>query len=228
MIEQVRASIPKAAVAFATLLLLLGVNGERPVTQQSAWSVERELDAFSRALSGVTKYSATVSIFDKKGDQTQNVVFDYSFSKPSNVRVHVISGPNTGITLDWNGGSTIVARRGSGLLSMFSKTVSLHDPLVTTLQGASIDQLSFGAILSHAQQEIGRLSLTPGGTIDGVPANSLTLIPNDSASGAGLTREIVIMSAATHLPIRVLGYDGPALVSNVGFSNVKLTCCSSI
>ena len=30
---------------------------------------------------------------------------------------------------------------------MFKRTLSLHDPLVTTLRGSSIDQLSFGAIL---------------------------------------------------------------------------------
>ena len=186
-----------------------------------AGSAAHELDAFARALAGVTKYSATVSIFDQKDAQTQNVVFDYTFTKPSNVTVHVISGPNTGITLNWDGGPTIVAHKGSGLIAMFSKTLSLHDPLITTLQGASIDQLSFGAILSHAQQEAGRLSIAPAGVINGVAANALTLVP-ESPGESGLTREVVEMSAATHLPIRVMGYDGSTLVSNIGFSNVKL------
>ena len=221
MKQQGRLPLLKAASACATLLLLLGLNCGRATAQQPASAVERELDAFAHALSGVAKYSATVTIFDQKGAQTQNCVFDYTFSKPSNVKVHVISGTNAGVTLDWSGGPTIVARRGSGLISMFSKTLSLHDPLVTTLQGASIDQLSFGAILSHAQQQIDRLSLIPGGAVDGVPANALTL--TGSAADSGLTREVVEISSVTHLPIRVLGYDGSTLVSSIGFSNIKLT-----
>jgi hypothetical protein len=172
-------------------------------------------------LSGVTKYSARIAVFDQKGSQTQNTVFDYTFCKPSKVTVHVIAGTNKGITLDWNGGPTIVAH-GSGVLSIFSKTLSLHDPLVTTLQGASIDQLSFGAILSQAQQAVGRLSWSPDGIVDGIEVNGLILTPAGSTSDAGLTRQVVEMSTVTHLPMRVLGYAGPTLVSSVGFSNVKL------
>ncbi len=211
---------PTIASTFAALLVVVGMNGVPASAQPPAASAERELDAFARAIAGVTKYSATVSIFDQKDEQSQNVVFDYTFRKPSNVTVHVVSGPNTGITLEWTGGPTLEAHKGTGLMAMFKRTLSLHDPLVTTLQGASIDQLSFGAILAHAQQEAARLSLTPGATIDGVPANVLTLVPG--AASAGLTREVVQMSATTHLPMRVLGYNGSALVSNIGFSNIKL------
>ncbi len=214
-----------AACAAALSTLAAGGSGvASPTTHPTATSgaASRELDAFARALAGVSRYSATVSIYDRKGAQSQNVVFDYAFSKPSNVTVHVITGPNTGIRLDWNGGATVVARRGSGLAAMFSKTLSLHDPLITTLQGASIDQLSFGAILSHAQQALDRLSVAPGGTVDGVTTNVLTLIPDAPTIDAGVTREVVEMSAATHLPIRVLGYNGATLVSTIGFSNITL------
>lgn len=57
------------------------------------------LDAFARAWAGVTAYSATVAVFEQKGAQVQNVVFNYSFRKPSSVTVHVASGPNAGVTL---------------------------------------------------------------------------------------------------------------------------------
>ena len=218
----------RVASACAILVFVLVLGCGRASAQLAARTppsrpVERELDAFAHALSGVTKYSATVTIFDQMDAQTQNVVFAYTFSKPSNVTVRVIAGPNAGITLDWNGGSTIVARRGSGLAAMFSKTLSLHDPLVTTLRGASIDQLSFGAILSRAQLEVDRLSLIPGGTIDGVPANALSMVSTGSAANPNLTREVVEMSVPTHLPIRVLGYNGLTLVSSIGFSDVKLS-----
>jgi hypothetical protein len=192
-----------------------------PLASQSE-AAAREIAAFAHAWAGITGYSATVTIFDKKGTQTQNVVFDYLFQKPSNVTVHVIAGPNAGVTLTWNGGQTVVARRGSGLAAMFTKTFSLHDPLVTTLRGSSIDQLSFGAILAHGQQEAGSLSEAPGEVIDGVATNAVTLTMAASTADAGLKREVVELSTVTHLPMRVLGYEGSALVRDVDFSNIKL------
>ena len=80
----------------------------------------------------------------------------------------------------------------------------------------------FGAILGHAQQEAGRLSEAPGGAIDGVPSDAVTLIPSAPAADAALTREVVEISTATHLPMRVLGYDGKTLVRKVEFSNLTM------
>jgi outer membrane lipoprotein-sorting protein len=182
----------------------------------------REIAAFAGTWAGVTGYSATVTIFDQKGTQTQNLVFDYTFRKPSSVTVRVVAGPNAGVTLTWDGGTTVVARRGSGLAALFKRTLSLHDPQVTTLRGSSIDQLSFGAILAHGQQQAGSLSEAPGEAIDGVAVNAVTLVPAGSASDAGLTREVVELSTVTHLPVRVLAYDGPTLVRRIDFSNVKV------
>ena len=48
------------------------------------------------------------------------------------------------------------------------------------------------------------------------------LIPAGSVTSAGLTREVVELSALTHLPLRVLGYEGSTLVRRIDFSNVKL------
>jgi hypothetical protein len=227
-------SFPKIAAACATALLILAANGGSAIAQQPASlspvtkaltttsSAARELAAFARAWAGVTAYGATITIFDQKDTQTQNVVFDYTFTKPSNVRVHVTGGSNTGVTLDWNGGPTVVAHRGSGLEAMFSKTLSLHDPLVTTLNGASIDQLSFGAILAHVQQQPGSVSEAPGDAINGVAVNAVTLIPSTSATDAGLTREVLELSAMTHLPVRLLGYEGSTLARKIDLSNIKL------
>ncbi len=223
---------------FAALLLIDPISvladapqGARPspvtspaTTPQASQSgaAAREIAAFARAWAGVIGYSATVTIFEQKGTQTQNVVFDYTFRKPSNVTVHVVAGQNAGVTLTWDGGATVVAWRGSGLAAMFKRTLSLHDPLVTTLRGSSIDQLSFGAILAYGEQQAGSLSEAPGELIDGVAVNAVTLIPAAAATDAGLTREVVELSAETHLPLRVLGYEGSTLVRRIDFSNVKL------
>ncbi|HTW85409.1 MAG TPA: hypothetical protein VMD91_15175 [Candidatus Sulfotelmatobacter sp.] len=178
------------------------------------------LGQFATAWATVTSYTATVSIFERAGTQTQNVVLEYTFHRPSNVSVHVDAGPNAGVTMVWDGGTTVVAHRGSGLAALFKKTFPLHDPLATTIRGSSVDQLSFGAILAHAQDETGRLTQAPQADIDGVGVAAVTLTSADPAADAGLTREIVELSSTTRLPVQVLGYDGTMLVRKIDFSNV--------
>jgi hypothetical protein len=56
--------------------------------------------------------------------------------------VRVIKGPNAGVTLKWDGGTTAQATRGGGLFAaLFKRTISLQDPLVTTIRGSSMDEL---------------------------------------------------------------------------------------
>jgi len=193
----------------------------QPLPAASA-AATHELDAFAAAWAPITAYTATVTVFEQQGTEVQHVVFDYSFRKPSSVTVHVLAGPNAGVTLAWDGGTNVVAHRGSGLAALFKRTLSLHDPLATTIRGSSIDQLSFAAILAHARQQAGRLSAVPGDVIGGVAVDALTLIPATPAADVGLTREVIELSTATHLPMRALGYDGATLVRNVEFSNVQL------
>ncbi len=125
----------------------------QPLPAASA-AATHELDAFAAAWAPITAYTATVTVFEQQGTEVQHVVFDYSFRKPSSVTVHVLAGPNAGVTLAWDGGTNVVAHRGSGLAALFKRTLSLHDPLATTIRGSSIDQLSFAAILAHARQQV--------------------------------------------------------------------------
>ncbi len=176
--------------------------------------------AFALAWVGITGYSARITLFEQQGTQTQQEVFDYTFVKPSSATMHVITGPNAGVTVVWNGGNTVVAHRGSGLSAMFKKTFPLHDPQVTTIRGSSLDQLSFGAILAHGADTAGVISAGNGPTIDGVPTDEVTLIPTNAVIDTGLTQEVIDLSKVTHLPVRLLGYEGTTLVRTVDFSDV--------
>ncbi len=185
-------------------------------------AIPAALAAFDRAWTNITGYSATVTIFERKGTTVQNAVFEYTFHKPANATVHYDKGPNSGVTAVWSGGNTVVAHRGSGLTALFKKTFALHDPAVTTIRGSSIDELSFAAILAHAHDTPGTISAGTGPVIDGVATDAVTLIPNSSGSDTALTREIVDISTTSNLPIRVLGYEGETLVRQIDFSNIKL------
>jgi hypothetical protein len=187
-----------------------------------AFDAPGPLIGFAQAWAGLGAYSTTVNAFERKGPEEVDVKMDYAFHKPSNVKIHLITGPNAGANLAWDGGDTVTGWRG-GLLSFFKKTFSLHDSYVSTTRGASIDQLSFGAILDHAQHEPGKLATAPPEQIDGVTVDVVTLTPADPAHDGGLTREVVELSPSTHLPVRVLGYEGSTLVRKVDFSKLTLT-----
>ena len=94
--------------------------------------------------------------------------------------------------------------------------------MVMTIRGSSVDQLSFSAILAHAHQASGNVSEAPGDLIDGVLTDAVTLVPLDPAADAGLSREIIEISPTTNVPMRVLGYDGPTVVRQIDFADVKL------
>lgn len=205
-------SIARTSVAPVALAAAGAARGR---TLPPAWI------AFRSAWAGIAGYSATVTVFERKGAQAQHVVFDYNFRKPTSATVRVVQGPNAGVTLVWNGGSSMEAHRGSGLIAQLKRKISLHDPLATTIRGSSIDQLSYGAILAHAQRTPGTVSQARGPVIDGISTDAVGLIPTTSASNAGLTREVVVISKTTHFPMRVLGYAGRMLVRRIDYSKVK-------
>ncbi len=218
-------------VISSLVLVVLGItslpagaqpSAAAPTSVLASPSPPPALKAFANAWDGVTAYSATVTTFEQKGSNVQNMVFDYSFRKPSSVIVRILKGPNTGVTLKWDGGTTMQASRGRGFFAaLFKRTISLHDPLVTTIRGSSINELSYGALLAHAEQTPGTLSQSAGETIDDVPTEAFSLIPADPGADAGFTREVMEISSATQLPIRILGYDGTTLVRKVDFADVK-------
>ncbi len=207
-----------AAIAAAQLLLQTTICV--PVCAQSA---EADVAAFARAWDGVASYSTRVTLFERKGENVQNIVMDYEFRKPSSFTVHVIDGPNKGVILNWNGGTTVYATRGRGLFgNLFKKKFSLHDPSITTIRGSSFDELSYGAILTHIKNTPGTLSEGAEESIGDIAAQSISLTPQNSSLDAGFTREVIDISTATHFPVRVQGYDGTTLVRQIVFSDIKI------
>jgi hypothetical protein len=196
-------------------LVLLGVAQVTPARMMPpAWI------AFALTWASISGYSARVSVSEEHGAKTQQESFDYTFSKPSTATMHMVTGPNAGVTLEWNGGATVVAHRGSGFVAMFKKTFPLHDPQVTTIRGSSIDQLSFSAILTHGADTAGVIASGTGPIIGGFATDEVTLVPANAVIDTGLTLEVIDFSKDTHLPVRLLGYESTVLVRTIEFSNV--------
>jgi hypothetical protein len=181
-----------------------------------AWS------AFASTWAGIVAYSATVTAFERAGSRAETLVVDYRFRKPSNVTARIVSGPNPGAILVWDGGPTMSAHLGSGLMYVLQKKLSLHDPSATSPRGSSIDQLSFAYVLDHGQSTPGTVLQRPGEVVAGVATEAVEIVPLAPADDGGLTREVVELSPTTHVPVRILGYEGLTLVRKIDFTNVTL------
>ncbi len=178
------------------------------------------LDAFAKSWSALHGYNATIQLYEVKGGSNEHAVFTYSFIKPSTVAMHINQGPNSGANVKWAGGPTVYASKSGAFGITMGKTVSLTDPLVSSLRGYSVSDLSFAGILAHAQQTGGTLS--SGATkLDGAMVTAVTLNVANPAQDNGMTREVLYLSPNTQLPLRVDGFAGNQLVRQYRFAVTK-------
>lgn len=191
----------------ATLLLLaVAATASAPAQTQPP-----ALAAAAAAYAKIAGYKTTAHVYQVKGTQTQNSVYDYTYTKPTSISMYIVSGPNNGATVTWSGGTSVRAGKG-----MFTKSVDLTDALVTSLRGMTIVQLSFGSILQHASETAGSLS-SGTTTLGGATVNLVNLDVANPQGDNGLTREVLYLSQTTNLPVRVDGFIGATLVQTVSF-----------
>jgi hypothetical protein len=206
--------------------IIAGVAGALAASGASDAAMARDalhtLEAFQAACAALSGYSAKVTAFERKGDEAEVVVFDYTFHRPSLVSIQVLRGATAGVRLAWSGGPTVTARRGAGPIGLFRRSLPLRDPSLLSPRGSSIDELSFGRILAHALQTPGTIVEGPRGSVNGIPTVSLVFTPANPAADRGYTRETVDLSAAGHLPVRISGYEGSTVVRQIDFGDLKL------
>jgi hypothetical protein len=101
-----------------------------------------------------------------------------------------------------------------------TKSVSLSDPLVTSLRGYTVSDLSLPGILAHAQQTEGMM-YTGTTTVNGGTVTAVTLNVANPSQDNGMTREVLYLSQGTQLPVRVDGFVGNQLVRMYRFTITK-------
>jgi len=178
------------------------------------------LDQFAKAWSSLDGYTATIRLYEIKGGNTEHAVFAYTYRKPQSVTMKVISGPNAGATVTWSGGSTVSASKSGPFGITMGKNVGLNDPLVTSLRGYTVSDLSLPGILAHAQQTAGSSS-SGTATLNGGSVTAVTLNVADPSQDNGMTREVLYLSQSTQLPVRIDGFVGDQLVRTYSFTITK-------
>jgi hypothetical protein len=66
------------------------------------------------------------------------------------------------------------------------------------------------------------MSEAPGPTVDGVATDAVTMIPSDPAKSRNLTKETILLSRTTHLPVEHMGWEGDKLVEQEMFTDQKI------
>jgi outer membrane lipoprotein-sorting protein len=173
---------------------------------------------FTDAWAKVDDYTVTIKVHETQGTNVQDRVYHYAYKKPHFAKIDIVSGAGRGSGSVWSGGDTVKGHQG-GLFSGVKMSVSLHDGRATSLRGDTIDQASFQSVADEFKTGKVEGPATTA-TVDGVAADVVTV--DLAAPVNGVTKRVVALSKATHLPVRRSGYAGDTLVKQEDFSDLTV------
>ena len=179
------------------------------------------LSEFAEAWSAIDNYSCTIQSHDVEGTNVQDRTEHYWFKKPTNAKIEIVAGPGRGSGAVWHGGDKVLGHLG-GILAGIKQSVSINDRRATSLRGDTIESASFAGILAYYQGAKGTISESAGEAINGTPTDEVSLKIANVAANHNVTRDVLYLSKATHLPVRRVKYEGDTLVKQQDFSSVKL------
>lgn len=198
----------RESILSPVLALAIGLLGATPAPAATAF-----LETWAKT----TSYTADIKVHETKGSDVQDRTYHYAYLKPHFAKIDVTGGSGRGGGVTWDGGDTVSGHQG-GLLSGIHLKVSIHDARTVSLRGDTIDGGSFqnmaDAIRAAASETVSEE------TLNGVVADAIA-VPYADANGA--TKRVIVLSRATHLPVRRLTYAGDVVVKAEDFSNVNPT-----
>ena len=177
--------------------------------------------AFKKTNDTIKDYTETVTTHEVQGGKTEDRVYHFSYQKPTYARSAIVSGPGHGGEAVWHGGDQVKGHQG-GFLSGIKLVISIHDGRATDLRGKTIDAAFYPSIIAAMDGNGGKMTEEPGPTVDGAATDSVVLIPSDPSKVRGLTKDVIVISRTTHLPVEHMGYQGAQLVEDEKFTDVKL------
>jgi outer membrane lipoprotein-sorting protein len=158
------------------------------------------LSDFANAWAKVEDYTCQITTHETTGADVQDRTYAYAFKKPHAAKSEITAGPGKGAKLVWNGG----ANRAMGL------------------RGDTLESTSFASILASYQSDKGTISESTTDTILGVPIDTVTMLVANPSANKDVSKDVLFISRATHLPVRRARYEGNILVKQEDFINVKV------
>jgi outer membrane lipoprotein-sorting protein len=205
----------RPAVAAAGVFLIAA--SRLPVDAASEPSA---IAAASSAFAKVDDYHMKIVVHETAGERSQDRTYDVLFKKPLMEKIEIVAGQDKGSGIVWLGGDKVRGHHG-GLLSGIHLTFDLHNSQVLTLRGDGVDTATIPAMLDEFTKVKGTVTAAPGPDIDGSPTDSITLDVADPAALGGVSRVVLYLSSATHLPLRREQFAGTQLVKSETITEMK-------
>ncbi|MDQ2909190.1 MAG: hypothetical protein M3R44_07565 [Candidatus Eremiobacteraeota bacterium] len=180
------------------------------------------LDDFASAWSRIGSYSATLTMHETEGTSVQDRTYAYTFAKPDTATIAITSGPGRGGKVSWSGGDEVTGSP-PGILSAIKVHMSLQDPRVTSLRGDTVAMASFRWLLDHMRKTHGTTSQAAGPAVEGKATSEVSLAVANPASNNDITRDVVLLSRLTKLPVEFKRYIGTSLVKDIHYSDIVTT-----
>lgn len=178
------------------------------------------ITAFDDAFAKVNDYTMTVKAHEVLGTATQDRVYHYAFKRPTSAKVDIVTGDGAGSGGVWKGGDTVKGHK-KVLFFTGSRTVPLHDPQATSLRGYTIPDGLMQDEVDKYKQIKGVSIQKTGPDVDGVATDEIDLNVADPSANQGVTRMVLLLSKATHWPVRQTRYAGDKVVAEASFSDIK-------
>lgn len=179
------------------------------------------LAQFATAVASLRDYTTTAVVFEQLNDGSQVESRTYAFKVlvPSALSATIVSGPGAGAATAWRGGGTVTTHQ-AGRLAAIKLTVAIDDPRVQTLRGDTVDTGTFTYDLQYMLATPGTLAESAGPTIAGSATRAVTLRVKDPAVAA-VTKAVLDVSTASHLPVRRQLFVGSTIVKTETFAATK-------
>lgn len=180
------------------------------------------LDEANAAFGKINDYVMSVVVHetDNAGKNVEDRTYQYSFLKPTDVKLAITAGSHRGAGVVWKGGDKVKGHDG-GFLSGIKLTLDIHNGRVVSLRGDTIDSGTIPAMLDRFKTIKGDVTEAPGPAIEGQATDEVTLKVADPSSDGGVTKEQLFLSRTSHLPLRRMRYVGEALVKSENVSSFK-------
>jgi outer membrane lipoprotein-sorting protein len=206
------------AIAFAFLLVA--------VAPRSAAAAENKptpaLEEFGKAYAAIKDYQFQIVAHETTDDgkHVEDRVYLFRYRKPADAQIMVQQGRDRGGAATWHGGDTVSGHHG-GLLSGIHLTKSIHDRDTTSLRGDVLTSDAYDTELKHFADTAGTLAESAGPSIDGQATTVVTLVVADPKANANVSKDVLFLSNASHLPLGRDQYVGQLLVKTEKFKEIK-------
>ena len=180
------------------------------------------LEAFEKVSAGVTDLQEQIVTHETSDDgkSVQDRTYLFRWRKPSDAQMQVLSGPDKGGAATWHGGDTVSGHHG-GFLSGVHMTRSIHDHDATSLRGDILLTDVYEYTIKHFTTTAGTLAEGVGATLDGQATTAVTLTVTDPKANANVSKDVLYLSNASHLPLGRDQYVGDRLVKTERFKEIK-------